>query len=237
MYAKYPMEYVNVTQVPNNNYSHKGSMSAWDGAGRDTGIDNVFAPFDCKVTWKDNPRSNTGIQISNTVEVLCADGVVRKPNTIHVILWHDNDTNNLWVGKTIKQGEAFYQEGTAGRATGNHVHFNVGIGTYNGSYPLRENEFSVWEIKGEIDPTKIFFIDDTHKLIKTNGMNWVKYVDKPDGIKVGDKVKIIGIYYATGQKVPYSVKLKTHTIQSINKDKALLKEIVSWVYLKDLKEV
>lgn len=173
------MKYVNVTQIPNNAFSHRGSLSAWDNAGKDSGIDDGYAPYTGTITWKDNPRSNTGVLFTNTVPVKCADGVIRKAGQVHTLFWHDNDISDLYVGKQIKQGEVFYQEGTAGKATGNHIHFNVGVGTYKkGTYPLVENEFDVWEIKGEINPTKIFFIDDSHKVIKTNGMKWVKYVEE-----------------------------------------------------------
>lgn len=241
-YAKFPMLYVNVTQAPNNNFSHKGSVSAWDNAGKDTGIDDAFAPFDAEVVWKDNGSAKTGILISNTVEVKCADGIIRQAGQVHTLFWHDNDISDLYVGKQIKQGEVFYQEGTAGRATGNHIHFNVGVGTYKkGTYPLVKNEFGVYEIKGEINPTKIFFIDDNHKVIKTNGMKWVKYKEevvetpKEPSLKVGDLVKIIGTKYATGQNVPASIKTRVLQISKIEKDKALVQPIRSWVFVKDLK--
>lgn len=53
-------------------------------------------------------------------------------------------------------------------------------------------------------------------------------------LKVGSKVKIIGSKYATGQTIPDWVKPKTYTVQQIAGDKALIKEIVSWVFIKDL---
>ena len=40
--------------------------------------------------------------------------------------------------------------------------------------------------------------------------------------------------YATGQTIPSSVKGKSYTIQQIKTDRVLLKEIVSWVYKKDV---
>lgn len=175
-YAKFPMKYVNITQVPNGGYSHKGRKTV-DNAGKDTGIDDVFAPFDCKVVWKDTGSAKTGIVIQNTVDVLCADGITRKADTIQMMLWHDNYIGDLKVGQLIKQGEVFYQEGTAGYASGNHLHFNLGIGTYQGGYPLVKNSDGNWEIKNEIDPTKIFFLDSDNKVIRLNGMSWVKYVE------------------------------------------------------------
>lgn len=58
--------------------------------------------------------------------------------------------------------------------------------------------------------------------------------DKPTTVRAGDIVKIKGSKYATGQKIPMWVKLKKHTVKSVNGNKALLKEINSWVYIADL---
>lgn len=54
------------------------------------------------------------------------------------------------------------------------------------------------------------------------------------GIKVGDKVKITGTNYATGQRVPTWVKLRKYTVSKVQDGKALLKEISSWVHTKDI---
>jgi N-acetylmuramoyl-L-alanine amidase len=54
--------------------------------------------------------------------------------------------------------------------------------------------------------------------------------------KVGDKVKIksSATHYATGQTIPNWVKGQTYTIQQVKSYRVLLKEIISWVYKKDL---
>lgn len=56
------------------------------------------------------------------------------------------------------------------------------------------------------------------------------------GITVRSKVtlKANAEMYTNGVKVPGSVKAGTYTVQQIKDDHALLKEIYSWVYLKDL---
>lgn len=59
--------------------------------------------------------------------------------------------------------------------------------------------------------------------------------DKPTAVRAGDIVKIKGSRYATGQKIPMWVKLKEHTVKSVSGNRALLKEINSWVYIADLK--
>lgn len=60
--------------------------------------------------------------------------------------------------------------------------------------------------------------------------------DKPATatVRAGDIVKIKGSKYATGQKIPMWVKLKKHTVKSVSGDRALLKEINSWIYISDL---
>lgn len=58
--------------------------------------------------------------------------------------------------------------------------------------------------------------------------------DKQTAVKAGDIVKIKGSKYATGQKIPAWVKLKKHTVKSVSGNRALLKEINSWVYISDL---
>lgn len=56
-------------------------------------------------------------------------------------------------------------------------------------------------------------------------------------IRSGDRVKITGSRYATGQKIPSWVKLKKHTVKSISGSRALLREINSWVFVCDLRLV
>ena len=56
-------------------------------------------------------------------------------------------------------------------------------------------------------------------------------------IKVGSKVKIVGSKYVTGQSIPSWVKDNVYTVQQTKGDRALIKEITSWVYTKDLKLV
>lgn len=58
--------------------------------------------------------------------------------------------------------------------------------------------------------------------------------NKPTTVRAGDIVKIKGSKYATGQKIPAWVKLEKHTVKSVNGEKALLKEINSWVYTADI---
>lgn len=62
--------------------------------------------------------------------------------------------------------------------------------------------------------------------------------NSPGGISVGDKVKITGNHYATGQHIPDWVrKGGPYTVQKMSGDQCLLKEILSYVRKSDLKKV
>ena len=70
--------------------------------------------------------------------------------------------------------------------------------------------------------------------IKKKSAPAVKPSEGKPAVRAGDIVKIKGNKYATGQKIPMWVKLKKHTVKSVSGNKALLKEINSWVYTADL---
>lgn len=70
--------------------------------------------------------------------------------------------------------------------------------------------------------------------IKKKTVPAVKPSENKPAVRAGDIVKIKGNKYATGQKIPMWVKLKKHTVKSVNGEKTLLKEINSWVYTADL---
>lgn len=236
--ALYPLAYMKITQGVNAGYSHRGRLTI-DDAGKDGGIDNVYAPFDCKVVWKQTTGDKTGVLIQSLNEVWVAKGI---KSYVVMILWHDNDTKDLYVGRVIKQGEIFYQEGTAGQATGNHIHYGCSFTRYTGGYPLVKNPFGNWEIKNEVHPADVFFINDT-VLLRDAGYDWKIFKEvvitppPAQNLQVGDKVKITGTHYSTGQPIPPSVKLRTHTIAAMTSKKSRLKEINSWVNNTDLKEV
>lgn len=240
----FPMEVCNITQGILSGISHKGRY-AWDLGGKDKYIDVMYAPFDCVVVWKKPNGSKTGIVVTNTRKVLTPSGLY-EANRINILLWHDNDTSDLWVDKFIPQGQKLYDEGKADKATGNHIHLMVGVGKYDGKYPLYQTMFGNWAIKNQVDPINIFFGNDT-VMKKNGGYNWkyfddIKLVDDLQSIdhatlKKGDIVKVIGTNWATGSKIPLWVKLNKYEIVKLNEKSALLKGVNSWANLNDLKKV
>ena len=99
---------------------------------------------------------------------------------------------------------------------------------------VKQNTYTVQEINGNKillkEITSWVYSSDT--LLVSGGVT-----SQPTTPKVGSRVKIVGTTYATGQTVPSWVKENVYTIQQLSGDKALIKEIVSWVYVKDLKVV
>lgn len=93
------------------------------------------------------------------------------------------------------------------------------------------------------EKVKVLEVSGDYKRVKYDTSNgplskegWVtgKYVKDLATITVGSQVKITGTNYATGQAISDWAKKQTHTVSKIENDKALLKEITSWCYLKDL---
>lgn len=254
--AVYPTMVVNISQIPNGGYSHRGRLAV-DEAGSDTGKDNFFAPFDAEIEYVELVKNKTGVQITNTTKVECADGTIAEPYELHEYTYHDDDISDCYVGRKLKQGEVYYQEGTAGNASGNHVHYNIGRGKYTkNTYPLMLNKQGTWEVYNEVDPTTIFFITNKHTVKRTKGMRWVKVtldeskndvnkdtlknteespVDTADvakTLRVGSVVKFknpksMSIAYTNGRAIHSWVRQKTHIVGQISSTRILLVESVA----------
>ena len=167
----YPRKTMNVTQGVNGSYSHKGSM-AIDDAGEDSGIDNFYAPVTLRCSSKDGPGGVNGCNYQTVNPVLCPDKVIRN-YTLRVI--HDNDTSDISVGIIYPQGTRINNEGTMGKATGNHNHIVIGDGLISGSGLVR-NPYGVYEMKNELNPVDVFFVDNTI-LMDTDGYAWKSYAN------------------------------------------------------------
>ncbi|MFR4998453.1 MAG: GH25 family lysozyme [Clostridium paraputrificum] len=86
-------------------------------------------------------------------------------------------------------------------------------------------------LNGISNPNKIY-VGQVLKIIK--GGNSSGGNTSSGTISVGASVKIIGSNYVTGQAIPSWVKNNVYTVQEISGNRALIKEIISWVYISDL---
>lgn len=101
-----------------------------------------------------------------------------------------------------------------------------------GTHWATGQQVSNWVIGSEFTISKL---DGDRALLKeAESWAWIKDLSIVGGIQIGSKVKVIGDKYTTGQAIPTWVKKEVYTIQQIKDTKALLKEIESWVYIRDL---
>ena len=188
--CKFFMESMRITQgygykadgsVDSTKYSHVGSYALDLGGNDKTTRDWAYAP--CDVVVKRVYGDYHAVWFETLEPVLCADGQAR--NLVFLLL-HINTVDlkelDIKVGKVFKQGERFYREGVAGKATGNHIHMEVGeapfkpTGWYKSNY--RDNAGAyVWVINNQLKPHDIFILGDDVKVLNDGGYNWKKESD------------------------------------------------------------
>ena len=134
----FPAPQLYLTQLAYESYSH-GDQNAIDIAPGGT----CFAPFTGKIVYTD---PNWGyVMLQSSDKVYWADGSL---DYMSVGFMHDSDISDLYVGKVISQGEAFYHAGGQGGVySGNtllyfspnaysaHVHLTVHKGHVTRGYP------------------------------------------------------------------------------------------------------
>lgn len=157
----YPSPYMRITQGYMTG-THKGTF-AIDEGGMDTGIDNILAPFTGVIKKIYSGANEVWLESIEPVEY--PDGTI---DYMTMLFCHDNDVSNLFVGKVIKKGEVFYQEGTKGNATGNHCHIECGQGKFTGSGWHKNND-GYWCINNGKKPEDCLWIDESIKILNSNG--------------------------------------------------------------------
>lgn len=169
--AMYPMKDIKITQKHGEG-THKSCFAVDDG-GIDSGISNVYAPF-TGVIKKIYTADANEVWLESINKVEYPDGT---KDYMTIMFAHDNSVTSLYVGKVINQGEVFYQEGTKGNATGNHLHFECAKGkfTKSGWYQDASGYWSI--INGKL-ATDCLWIDDTYNIINTRGYSFKKVQTK-----------------------------------------------------------
>ncbi len=161
----FPMPYMNITQGYGYG-SHKGTF-AIDVAGSDSGVDYLVAPFTgvIKKKW----ANGNSVWLESTEPVLFADGTVDYATCCFT---HDNNISDLTIGQVIQQGARFYEEGTAGNASGNHVHLEVAKGRYTGTGWYLNGD-GVWTLNNSVAPQNSFWLKDI-TVLNNGGYAWKK---------------------------------------------------------------
>ncbi|MDD5880990.1 hypothetical protein [Stecheria intestinalis] len=151
-----------------NNLSH--TQYELDLAGSDSGIDywynmmpNTF--WYCAGSFGTRSTGNTRFYWSTDAaghpkKVLCADG---KSRVITLALTHSNQ--NYSVGSILGYKQIIYQEGTAGKATGNHIHLECCEGCIKTKV---RNSKGYYNLPNMLDPRRVFFILDGFTTVKNS---------------------------------------------------------------------
>ena len=163
----YPSQYMRITQGFMEG-THQSSY-AIDEAGSDSGIDYMKAPF-TGIIKKIYTQDANEVWLESKDKVLYPDGTI---DYLTMMFAHDNDVSNLKVGMEIKQGTRFYEEGTKGNATGNHVHMECGKGKFSGN-GWHKNESGYWSIDNGKNPIECLWIDDSITILNSHGYTFKK---------------------------------------------------------------
>jgi len=163
----YPLKNMRITQGYGEG-THVDSY-AIDDAGENTSIEEVYAPFSGTIKKIYTQDANeVWLESDNPVEY--PDGTI---DYMTILFAHTNDISKLYVGKKIKQKEAFYKEGTSGNATGNHCHIECAKGKYQ-SPGWFANAIGYYVIINGKKPEECLWIDDNTNVINDNGYNFQK---------------------------------------------------------------
>jgi len=163
------MKVINVTQHSGGSYSHPNYCL--DLAGSDSGIDFAYALgnyWKCiSGPWGSNTYFFTACDSAgHPVKVHCADNFDR---VVTVALTHADFyyVKRPVIGKIYSNGETFYEEGTHGKATGNHIHYEVAAGLQYGKY--YDKNLGVYRMQKELKPESVCYICDSFSTVKSTG--------------------------------------------------------------------
>lgn len=162
------MKYLNISQGIGGEGGHKGTY-AIDLVGKDRSSENLYAPFDgiiTKIYNVNNLQNFVWLESKNKIKY--ADGTY---DYVTIMTGHDDNITNLYVGKEINKGDGYYQEGSSGKSTGNHIHLEVGKGKTT-EQGWVENEYGKYHIENHISPDKVFYIRNSTTIINSMGLKF-----------------------------------------------------------------
>lgn len=162
--AYFPMKYVKITQGYGSG-THKYSY-ALDLAGKDTGKDEVYAPFDCKVTKLYQPsdrKKAPEVWLTSTKKVLCSNGYY---GYLTISLTHSTDVYNMRLGQVFLQGQVVCHEGNQGVSSGNHIHLELSTGTTAGWDKNISNKYGAYVNVNKVKPEDYLFLKEDAKVLQ-----------------------------------------------------------------------
>lgn len=173
--AYFPMKTINISQGYGARSSTHKLSYALDLSGKDENEDEIYAPFDCKITKLYQPidtrkHANT-VWLTSTKKVLCPNGYY---GYLTVSITHPSEISNMKLGKTYKQGEVICYEGRTGNASGNHIHLEVSKGTTAGWSLKTSGVYNEYVILNKVKPEEYLFVRED-SIIKNTIYNGYRY--------------------------------------------------------------
>lgn len=181
-YAYLPIRFIGVTQKCNGAVSHLGTNAIDFGwSSLDASSVNLYAPFDCKVVWRDKAAAGNGIAVESLQKVKWADG---SEDYMTIITGHDNNPPSL--NTVFKQGEIYSHMGTAG-GVGKHCHLEVQKGKYQKwtkiAVTSKDGKTKGYIFPNTIEPYKACYVVDNVKYSSNpiyNPYTWKKVEKKEE---------------------------------------------------------
>lgn len=169
------MKTIAISQLPGGSYSHPNG--ALDMVGSDSSIDFWFAQGYWKAIagpWGNGTYFFMSCDAKGApAAVHCADG---KDRIVTLALTHSaRQYVRTTVGKVYGTGTPMYEEGTVGKATGNHIHVEVADGIRTGK--SWDAKLGVYRMEGELNPLEVIAVLRTFSTVKETLGAKLKYVD------------------------------------------------------------
>lgn len=130
-----PMENFKCTQ---GDFEGNHPYYACDMAGKDAGRELAYLPFSAVCKAVDSTQNGNAVCWESLSPVRFADGTI---DYCVVMVIHDNDLSGIAPGVVYPQGHQMAQEGTAGFATGNHLHMEFAKGRFTAMYAKNDKGY------------------------------------------------------------------------------------------------
>lgn len=163
----FPLEYMNISQGEGESFSHDLAMDflGWGANGRILNCP-YYAPCSCKCVAHFGSSDNATWESLDKVHL--PDGTLSK-----VTFCFNHDPLPPAIGTILTQGDIIGHTGTAGYATGDHMHFNTAIGPYDGYEIIAGTQY--YQLKNSTHIYNTCYVNDT-TIINGKNYNWIEYI-------------------------------------------------------------
>lgn len=170
--AYFPVKTISISQGYGSQSSTHKLSYALDLAG----VQDVLAPFDCKITKlyqpKDTKTHANTVWLTSTKKVLCPNGYY---GYLTLSITHPSEISTMKLGKTYKQGVKICTTSKmTGNATGNHVHIEVAKGSSAGWSKKTSGTYTEYVILNKVKPEEYLFVSED-AVVKNSTYKNIKY--------------------------------------------------------------